>query len=333
MSRELSKLTLDIIGKSAFGAELVGAAGGAGAGSGRAAFIWEGVNETVGLSARMALSGLALLPLPGRAKLRARQKAIRALMLDLIRDRRMLQAQGHAGDDLLAHMMAARDNDGQPGGPVGRAAAMSDTQLMDECITFLLAGHETTSQLMTWCMYLLATHATWQQRVRDEVLRECPDGDGAPTWEQLSRLKSVHMALLESLRLYPPVPVISRQCNEKSQLGPYSLPAGISFSISIGGLHYSPQYWGDDVMDFKPERFADGVGAACTHPQAYVPFSSGARNCIGQTFALTEAKVMLAMIARNFSWGLSPGYRHCPRSFVTLRPSFGMPLLLTRLEN
>ncbi|CAI7755046.1 unnamed protein product, partial [Closterium sp. NIES-53] len=116
-------------------------------------------------------------------------------------------------------------------------------------------------------------------------------------------------------------------------LGPYDLPRGTDVLIPVAMLHYDPRFWGPHALDFNPDRFANGPDEACSHPQAFLPFGSGPRICIGNTFALTEAKVVLAHILSRFSWHLSPAYKHLPMSAVTLRAGFGMHLLVEPLAD
>ncbi|CAI5494604.1 unnamed protein product [Closterium sp. Naga37s-1] len=114
------------------------------------------------------------------------------------------------------------------------------------------------------------------------------------TWEQAGQLKDMHMVLLETLRLFPPVPVVTRTSKQDVRIGPYVIPKGMDLFLPVGCLHADERYWGADAHEFKPERFQDGQQAACSHPQAFIPFSSGPRDCVGAMFGLTEAKIILS---------------------------------------
>ncbi|CAI5955388.1 unnamed protein product [Closterium sp. NIES-64] len=290
-------------------------------------------------------------------------------------------AAGRGARDLLALMLAAHDEAGNE--------QMTDEQLMDECITFLLAGHSTTAHLLTWTFYLLAKHPDWQERLRAELKQALTQqgekgtsavptastaagaadeagsegdrrkhqersqggsgGEGVGggqeggereedergggeqvTWEVVASLRGMGMVLQESLRMFPPVPFLGRTCQQACRLGPYDVPRGVNVLIPVALLHYDPRFWGPQALRFNPDRFAKGTDEACSHPQAFLPFGSGPRICIGNNFALTEAKVVLAHILRQFSWRLSPAYKHSPISAVTLRASFGMHLMSRR---
>ncbi|CAI5983760.1 unnamed protein product [Closterium sp. NIES-64] len=124
---------------------------------------------------------------------------------------------------------------------------------------------------------------------------------------------------------------ISRAHQDVS-LGPYSIPAGTRIMMSLAMPHSDPRYWGEDALHFNPARFKDGIQGACSHPQAFVPFSAGPRDCIGSNFALTEAKVVLAHLLRRLQWELSPTYVHLPSVGITLTPKYGMPLRMRLVE-
>ncbi|CAI5481942.1 unnamed protein product [Closterium sp. Yama58-4] len=298
-------------------------------------------------SGRLFIPFYTWLPIQENREIQRAAERVRRLSLDLIATRRQQQAS-EPGRDLLAVMLAARDDVSNE--------QMTDQQLVDECITFLVAGHETTAKLLTWGVYLLARFPEWQQRLREEVwqvmgehgdagkrtkeggeegekeegARGKKGGGGVEVaWEQVAQLRQMHMVLLETLRLFPPTPTITREASKDVALGPYSIPAGTRIMMSLAMPHSDPRYWGEDVLEFNPARFkvpTDGIQGACSHPQAFVPFSAGPRDCIGSNFALTEAKVVLAHLLRRLEWDLSPTYVHLPSVGITLTPKYGMPL-------
>ena len=248
------------------------------------------------------------------------------------------QAAGEAPDaaesskadvDLLGLMMAATE-DGS-----GKEASMSDQQLMDECVTFLVAGHETTSNLLSWTMVLLSQHPEWQEKAREEVqqvLGSYVRGDNMQEldFDKLNELKVVGMILNETLRLYPPAYAVSRSCVKTTKLSDnLTLPAGSGVILPIGVLHRRKELWGEDADEFKPQRFENGTTG---FGGAFVPFSLGPRVCIGQNFAVAEAKVILSMLLFNFSWELASTYRHHPEINLTLRCRHGVPLLMKVLS-
>lgn len=147
-------------------------------------------------------------------------------------------------------------------------------------------------------------------------------------------LLQLTMILNESLRLFPPVPLLVRTtARDHVKLGELDLPKGVGLYMPLVAIHHDPELWGEDFMKFKPERFAQGVGKAGKHHSAaaLLAFSFGPRNCVGQAFAMQEAKVVMAMFLRQFQFRLSPSYRHAPRmTFITLPPWHGVPLVIEK---
>lgn len=133
------------------------------------------------------------------------------------------------------------------------------------------------------------------------------------------------------LRLYPPAPILLRDIPKDTKLGDTNLPSGTGVTLPIILLHYDHNVWGTDAHEFKPERFAEGILSATKGRFAYVPFGGGTRTCIGQNFAMIEAKLALSMVLQSFSFELSPLYAHAPFLIISLQPQQGVPIILHRL--
>ncbi|XP_057827302.2 cytochrome P450 CYP72A616 isoform X2 [Cryptomeria japonica] len=189
------------------------------------------------------------------------------------------------------------------------------------------AGQETTTILLTWTMILLGMHQDWQELARKEVLEVCGKTD-FPNADTVNGLKIMGMIFNESLRLYPPIIALLRKTEKPMKLGRLSIPAGTQLQIPILEMHHDPSLWGDNVNEFNPERFREGISKAAEHPIAFMPFSLGPRVCIGQNFALIEAKVALTLILQQFFFVISPNYIHAPVHSFTLKPQFGAQVIL-----
>ncbi|KAM0997776.1 hypothetical protein ACFX1X_007701 [Malus domestica] len=192
-----------------------------------------------------------------------------------------------------------------------------------------LLGQETTSVLLVWTMVLLSQYQNWQDRAREEVLQVF--GSNKPEFDGIIHLKVVTMILHEVLRLYPALTVMTRTTNKKTQLSKYSLPAGVEVALSTLLVHHDKQLWGDDAHEFKPERFSEGISKATKNKFMYFPFGGGPRNCIGQNFAMVEAKLALSLILQHFTFELSPSYAHAPSSNLIIQPQFGAHIILHKL--
>ncbi|GLU07147.1 hypothetical protein SLE2022_241150 [Rubroshorea leprosula] len=203
-------------------------------------------------------------------------------------------------------------------------------EIIEESKTFFFAGHDTTSSLLTWTMFLLSKHREWQAKLREEVLKECEKG--IPDTDMLAKLKLVNMVLLKVLRLYGPAIILGREASEDMTLENLMIPKKTVVMIPIIKMNTGKEYWGEDASEFNPLRLKNGIFKAAKHPNALLAFSIGPRACIGQIFAMLEAKTVLAMILQRFSFSLSPDYKHAPANHLTLQPQHGLPIVIKPLN-
>ena len=304
---DMKRLTTGIIAKILFDADV----------SGEADEI--GTALTVAreeLTARMRL-GLMIperFPTPGNLRLRRAVERLDRIVLGIIRRRR---ESGSRGADLLSALLAAQDADG---------SWMTDAQLRDEVMTLFVAGHETTALALTWALFLLAEHPEVIKRLRVEAGEVI--GTRTPEFEDIPRLRYADRVVKEVLRLYPPSWTIPRQAVRDVEIGGYLVPAGTSVTISQWVMHRHPGFF-EDPLEFKPERWEGDLEKALP-PFVYFPFGGGQRQCIGQSLAMTELVLALAMFAREFDFELLSDPPVEPWPSVTIYPRNGIRIRIRR---
>ncbi|CAL9187139.1 unnamed protein product, partial [Musa hybrid cultivar] len=307
---ELQSFTGDVISRTAFGSSYE---------EGRPIFQLqaEQAELIIQVVQNLYVPGYRFLPTPKNKRIKAIDREIRSILRGIIKKREQDIKTGKASnDDLLGLLMESNMKHLQEDG--NKNAGMTTEDVIEECKLFYFAGQETTSVLLTWTMICLSMHPTWQIRAREEVLRVF--GDDKPDFDGLSHLKIVTMILYEVLRLYPPAILLQRQTYKTMKLGDVVYPPGVLLLLHVIFVHHDPNLWGKDASEFNPERFAEGVSKASKEQVAFFPFGGGPRICIGQNFALLEAKMGLSMILQHFSFDLSPSYAHAPHTVLTLHP-------------
>jgi len=239
---------------------------------------------------------------------------LRTLVMGLMRELREKRRASPGPDDLMSRLIAARDPE------TGRA--MDDEQLVDNLLTFYLAGHETTAKALTWTLYLLSRSPAWAGALADEVARVA---GGAPVrGEHIDKLVLTQQVLKESMRLYPPVPMMTRQAVADARIGERAIAKGTSVLMSIYAIHRHARRW-ERPHEFDPTRFAPSREASIPRYQ-YMPFGAGPRICIGMPFAMIEATAILATLLQHASFEWAGHEEPTPIARVTLLPKGGMPM-------
>ena len=307
IGQEMTSLTLDIAVRTLFGTTLPEEA--------------HGVGQAMTFLMRYSLRRQRLpfripenWPTPSNRRANRELEFIGSLVYRIISER---QAEGNSGrhNDLLALLMGAMDEDG---------TQMTPQQLHDEAMTLFLAGHETTAQMLSWTWFALSQNPQVEARLHEEldgVLGRRPIA--AADFPRLPYLQAV---MNEVLRLYPPAYIMAREVIEPCEVGGYMMRPKATIIFSQWVMQRDPRFF-DDPEAFRPERWLDGLIDRLP-AGAYFPFGDGPRRCIGQGFALLEAAIVIATLARRFRFRLASGAEIIPEPLVTLRPRHGIPMTL-----
>ncbi|KAI8007929.1 hypothetical protein LOK49_LG07G02977 [Camellia lanceoleosa] len=318
----LDNLTGDVISRTAFGSNYE---------EGKRIFQLqkEQTNLIIQLLRSFYIPGWRFLPTKTNKRMKAIYNEVGTLLKNIIINKREQAMKGDDGnDDLLGILLKTNLKASQEQGNEENIT-LTIEEVIDECKLFYIAGQETTSSLLVWTMVLLSKHQKWQAQAREEVLAVF--GDNKPDSDGLNKLKTITMILYEALRLYSPLAFMIRTIRNKTRLGEVVLPPGVDLFVPMIAIHHDCEIWGKDATKFKPERFSEGITKATKGPGTFFPFGGGPRICIGQNFAMVEAKIALAMILQHFSFQLSPSYVHAPFQILTLQPQHGAHLILQKI--
>ncbi|KAJ3005192.1 UNVERIFIED_CONTAM: hypothetical protein HDU68_004710 [Siphonaria sp. JEL0065] len=334
LSGEMSKPTLDVIGRAGFG------------------YDFESVNNgesplyhsyTVALSSFTLAEALInnLAPflnwiLPSRRAKRAKLESIRLeirsqceLILQARKD--AIKAGDETATDLLTVLLKANASEDEKN-------RLNDEEVMAQVMTFLAAGHETTSVALTWTIDFLANNPRAQSKLREELREQLQERESEPSVEYVTSTNTYLDAVCkESLRLVPPAPITNRITVEDDLLDGYRIPKGTVVLVSPAVNHRLEEYWGADALEFKPERWissADNTEDSDSRRPfgAYMPFLLGPRNCIGQRFAILEMKAILAVLVRGFEFVKVEGQVIKKKLRLTWKPEPGLQMIVKRVS-
>ncbi len=308
ISQEMNAITMRIVGKTMFNVEVGGEIGS--------------VHEAMKAVQEAMISAQVMpiptwIPTPSELRARRADKTLNEFVYKTIA---LWKQTGEDKGDLLSMLLLARDEDDNP---------MTDVQARDEVLTLFLAGHETTANALNWTWMLLSQNPQVAQKLHEETDRVL--GGTPPTLADLRRLPYTEMVVKEVLRLYPPAYNVGREAIEDVEAGGYFIPKGTIIAVNIYGVHRHPNYW-QDPEAFIPERFSP-ENEANSHRYAYVPFGGGPRVCIGNSFAMMEAQLLLATIAQRFTLHLAPNQVVKMLPAITLNPAGGLPMTVKARVN
>ena len=306
MHREMTRLTLAIVGRTLFSADV----------SSDADEIGRAMTQIFELFDTLLLpfsDWIQKLPIPPVRRFEKARDRLDKIVYGLIAERRR---SGKDAGDLLSMLLLARDENDN--------AHMTDKQVRDEALTLLIAGHETTANALTWTWYLLSQNPQVEARMHAEI--DSALGGKRAEFDDVANLPYTRGVFAESLRLYPPAWAIGRRAREDYSIGGYTIPAKSILLMSPWVVHRDPRWWPEPER-FDPDRWHPDQAAQ--RPKfAYFPFGGGARVCIGERFAWAEGVLVLATIAQRWKMRLVPGHPVETQAVITLRPKYGMKMTL-----
>ena len=307
IDREMSELTFRIVGATLFGSDIE-----------RHARDVAGILDIVNLNAQEPRALMTLfpwIPTPYNVKWKRAVKRLDSIVYGMIAARRRA---GTGGGDILDRLIDARDEE--------KGEGMDETQIRDEVVTLVMAGHETSAVALAWTLYLLATHPEVEARLNDELASHL---GGAPaTASDLPHIPYLKRVVQESMRIYPPVWAFARRSERAVEFDGYELPANAYVGVVVYALHRNPEYWPDPER-FEPDRF-EPTRSQGRHSYSYLPFAAGPRTCIGAGMAMLEVQLILAQVVQRFEVRVVPDHPIETSAKVTLKPRHGLPITLRR---
>ena len=307
IDREMMRLTLRIVGKTLFSANVENSSDEVG----------QAMTTLVSMFNLLLLpfsEVLEKLPLPHSIRFKRARNTLDNVIYRIIEDRRK---SGEDAGDLLSMLLAAHDEEDKTG--------MTDRQIRDECLTLFLAGHETTANALTWTFYLLSQNPEKEAKFHaelDQVL-----GDKSLTPDDYPRLKYTEAVLAESMRLFPPAWALGRLSTEEHEFGGFHIPRKSLVLASMFVMHRDARFW-ENPDEFIPERWETQSVKEASQKFIYFPFGGGVRRCIGEQFAWTEGVLLLAVLGRKWKLRLQPEQKIGLQAMITLRPKYGMKIRL-----
>eukprot|EP00742_Colponemidia_sp_Colp-10_P010099 GILJ01011065.1.p1 GENE.GILJ01011065.1~~GILJ01011065.1.p1 ORF type:complete len:514 (+),score=93.99 GILJ01011065.1:26-1543(+) len=325
VSRVFSNLTLDIIGSSSFGTDFGESQADSDAVYESMTFLFEKViHDRMYIYRR--IPGYRQLPVESNRRFTYEKARLDGVVKKFIEARLADPCDPGKERDLLDLMLTA--SNGSP---------MSGTELRDECLTFILAGHETTSLLLSWCMLCLGREPAVLQRLMDEIDTVFPhahaekdegEEEEEVTWEKISSLTYMTQVMKETLRLFPPAFMLGRVVEVDHEIGSYKICKGTEVVVNTFAMHHNELIW-PEPEKFDPSRFDDKIESNKRHTCAWIPFGAGPRNCIGSNFAMLEAKIILTRFLQRFRFDMDPSHPVLYAPLITLRPKHGINMTLS----
>ncbi len=310
IDKEMMHLTLQIVGKTLFSANVEDEADEVG---GALTALIEMFNYLLLPFSEI----LEKLPIPQARRFNRAKETLDKVIYGIINER---HKSGEDKGDLLSMLLMAQDEEGDGKG-------MSDEQVRDEALTLFLAGHETTANALTFTWYLLSQNPEKEEKFHEE-LDKILDGR-LPTAEDYPNLKYTESVLAEAMRLFPPAWAIGRLALEDHEFGGYKIPKGALILLSPYIAQRDARFW-ENADDFLPERWEKQSIKEASNKYIYFPFGGGVRRCIGEGFAWTEGVLLLATLARKWKLRLAPEQKIALKPLMTLRPKYGMKMKIEK---